>query len=315
MLTACPECRTTFRISQEQLDAKRGLVRCGHCNAVFNAYDALLPEIKMPPAEPEAEALPQVAPAAAGAEPGPNEPAAELLEPRQEPRLDLKFKLEPPEPESAPEPDLRADILAGLAAYREAPPAEPVELPPWLEEATREPESPDSILLSELPVQERAGWAGVARGLFAVLLLLLLIAQALYFLRSPLAAWQPVLRPYLEAACAPFGCQVSLPRDRDALRVESSSLETDPESPSSARLRVAFSNRADQAMAWPHLVLTLTDLRDKPLAQRVFAPREYLPARLMNTSGIKAGQEYEVQLDLDLASLTAAGYRVALEYP
>jgi predicted Zn finger-like uncharacterized protein len=310
MLTACPECRTTFRIGQEQLDAKRGLVRCGHCNAVFNAYDALLPEIRVPPAEPEAEVTPVVAPVVAPAEP---EPAAELPGQRQEPRLDLKFKLEPPEP--APEPDLRADILAGLAAYREEPPAEPVELPPWLEEATREPESPDSILLSELPVQEKAGWWGVVRGLFATLLMFVLIAQALYFLRSPLAAWQPALRPYLEAACAPFGCQVPLPRDRDALRVESSSLETDPESPSSARLRVALSNRAEQAMAWPHLVLTLTDLRDKPLAQRVFAPREYLPARLMNTPGIKAGQEYEIQLDMDLASLTAAGYRVALEYP
>lgn len=311
MLTACPECRTTFRIGQEQLDAKRGLVRCGHCNAVFNAYDALLPEIRVPPAEPEVEAAPEVAPAA---EPEPaGELPEQLPEQRQEPRLDLKFKLEPPEP--APEPDLRADILAGLAAYREEPPAEPVELPPWLEEATREPESPDSILLSELPVPEKAGWAGALRGLFVFLLLLLLIAQALYFLRSPLAAWQPVLRPYLEAACAPLGCQVPLPRDRDALRVESSSLETDPESPSSARLRVAFSNRAEQAMAWPHLVLTLTDLRDKPLAQRVFAPREYLPARHLNTPGIKAGQEYEVQLDLDLASLTAAGYRVALEYP
>ncbi|TCS71300.1 putative Zn finger-like uncharacterized protein [Sulfuritortus calidifontis] len=312
MLTACPECRTTFRISQEQLDAKRGLVRCGHCNAVFNAYDALLPEIRVPPAEAGPETPPVAAPAPAVPEP---EPAAELPGQRQEPRLDLKFKLEPPEPEPAPEPDLRADILAGLAAYREEPPVEPVELPPWLEEATREPESPDSILLSELPVREKAGWQGVVRGLFATLLVLLLIAQALYFLRSPLAAWQPVLRPYLEAACAPFGCQVPLPRDRDALRVESSSLETDPESPASARLRVAFSNRADQAMAWPHLVLTLTDLRDKPLAQRVFAPREYLPARHLNTSGIKAGQEYEVQLDLDLASLTAAGYRVALEYP
>ncbi|NWG86910.1 MAG: DUF3426 domain-containing protein [Hydrogenophilaceae bacterium] len=310
MLTSCPECRTTFRITQEQLDAKRGLVSCGHCNAVFNAYDALLPEIKVPPVEPETEAAPVAAPAEA-------EPAAELQGQRQEPRLDLRFKLETPEPEPKlePEPNLRADILAGLAAYSEEPPTGPVELPPWLEQATQEPESPDSILLSELPVQKKSGLAALGRGLLVTLLLLLLLAQGLYFLRGPLAAWQPVLRPYLEAACVPLGCQVPLARDRDALRVESSSLETDPESPSSARLRVAFSNRADQAMAWPNLVLTLTDVRDKPLAQRVFAPREYLPARHLNTPGIRAGQEYEIQLDMDLGSLSAAGYRVALEYP
>lgn len=305
MLTSCPECRTTFRISQAQLDAKRGLVRCGHCNAVFNAYDALLPEIQAPPDEP-GPAVP--------AEPEARPAVVEPDRPRQEPRLDLGF-----EPASAarpePEPDLRADILAGLAAYREEPPAEPAALPPWLEQATAEPESPDSILLSELPVREKSGWTGLLRGAFALLLLLLLLAQLVYFLRSPLAAWQPMLRPYLEAACAPLGCQIPLPRDRDALRVESSSLETDPENPSSARLRVALSNRAGQAMAWPHLTLTLTDIRDKTLAQRVFAPREYLPARHLGASGIQAKQEYEIVLEMDLGSLTAAGYRVALDYP
>jgi len=50
MLTTCPECRTTFRVSQPQLEARRGLVRCGSCRAVFNAYDTLLPEFQAPDA-------------------------------------------------------------------------------------------------------------------------------------------------------------------------------------------------------------------------------------------------------------------------
>lgn len=320
MLTSCPECRTTFRVGQEQLDAKRGLVRCGHCNAVFNAYDSLLPELSAPPVESG-----QVADSPAAGTSMLDAPNAE----RQEPRLALDFDIASFAPKlgsepSIPTPDIPAPavpvqpepepkIPVGLKAYQAE--AEPVELPPWLEQATQELESPDSILLSELPVQEKIGWAGFTRGLLASLLFLLMLLQGVFFLRGPLAAWQPMLRPYLEAACIPLACTVPLPRDRDALRVESSSLETDPESPSSARLRVAFSNRADQAMAWPHVVLTLTDIRDKTLAQRVFLPRDYLPARLMNTQGIKAGQEYEVELDMDLGNLTAAGYRVALEYP
>jgi predicted Zn finger-like uncharacterized protein len=42
MLTRCPQCATVFRVSTEQLQARQGKVRCGHCANVFNALDALL---------------------------------------------------------------------------------------------------------------------------------------------------------------------------------------------------------------------------------------------------------------------------------
>lgn len=33
----CPNCSSTLQVSQEQLQAKNGLVRCGHCNDIFDA--------------------------------------------------------------------------------------------------------------------------------------------------------------------------------------------------------------------------------------------------------------------------------------
>lgn len=36
-ITQCPHCKTRFRISQEQLDVRRGLVCCGRCQHAFNA--------------------------------------------------------------------------------------------------------------------------------------------------------------------------------------------------------------------------------------------------------------------------------------
>lgn len=42
MLTRCPACRTTFRVTPEQLKARAGKVRCGKCQAVFNALDTLV---------------------------------------------------------------------------------------------------------------------------------------------------------------------------------------------------------------------------------------------------------------------------------
>ena len=41
MVTTCPECRTTFRIRHEELQASRGRVRCGQCSAIFNPFDTL----------------------------------------------------------------------------------------------------------------------------------------------------------------------------------------------------------------------------------------------------------------------------------
>ena len=37
MYTRCPQCRTTFAVSDEQLQAPGGVVRCGECHHVFRA--------------------------------------------------------------------------------------------------------------------------------------------------------------------------------------------------------------------------------------------------------------------------------------
>lgn len=42
MKTRCPDCQTVFRITAEQLAARAGKVRCGHCRKVFNALDGQL---------------------------------------------------------------------------------------------------------------------------------------------------------------------------------------------------------------------------------------------------------------------------------
>ena len=44
MKTRCPGCHTAFRVTPDQLKARAGKVRCGQCQAVFNALDYLLDE-------------------------------------------------------------------------------------------------------------------------------------------------------------------------------------------------------------------------------------------------------------------------------
>ncbi len=61
MLTRCPACQTTFRLHPEQLRARHGEVRCGHCLSAFNALEHLFedpqalakPAQQTPPAPPD----------------------------------------------------------------------------------------------------------------------------------------------------------------------------------------------------------------------------------------------------------------------
>lgn len=54
MLTRCPYCGTTFRVTPEQLKIRQGQVRCGKCRRVFDALRALVEDQtpKPPPAVP-----------------------------------------------------------------------------------------------------------------------------------------------------------------------------------------------------------------------------------------------------------------------
>lgn len=54
MYARCPACLTTFKITPAQLEARRGMVRCGICSAIFHAEQRLL---QVPP-KPDTEAAP-----------------------------------------------------------------------------------------------------------------------------------------------------------------------------------------------------------------------------------------------------------------
>ena len=46
LATRCPHCRTTFRVVQDQLKLRGGLVRCGACKEIFNGTENLLRPIE-----------------------------------------------------------------------------------------------------------------------------------------------------------------------------------------------------------------------------------------------------------------------------
>jgi predicted Zn finger-like uncharacterized protein len=302
MQTSCPECRTAFRVSQDQLGLRRGLVRCGKCNAVFNAYDTLLAELEEPPATTAFSGAPAHDALAGGT--FPPEPSP--------PRVDDAILSSPF--------DSAASTLAGEAAAQG--PVESIEPDATAGDAVTPTvgETSESILLSELP-NRKAGkpalprWQAVLYALASLSLGAGLALQSAYFLRAELVSAWPGSRPMLELLCRIPGCQVPLPRQLDKQAIAAANLEHDPEQKSRVRLTFLLVNRTGQAQAWPHVSLTLTDVREAPVARKLFPPERYLPQGALLRAGMAKGSEREVRLELDIGNLAATGFALGLVYP
>lgn len=147
------------------------------------------------------------------------------------------------------------------------------------------------------------------------LLLLILLAQVLYFQRVEIAARLPGLKPLLTAYCDLLQCSIPLPQKAELMSIESSDLEADPQQENIITLNALLHNRAPYTQAYPSLELSLTDLEDRVVARRTFVPLEYLRTGEDEKSGFAANRELGIKLRLGINELTAAGYKLFLFYP
>lgn len=281
-ITQCPECTTRFKVSEEQLAAHDGLVRCGRCHEVFNAREHLQdeepsPQLSLPIEE---QAIPE-APAIEETSSLPEETNAEIT-------------VEATETDLTPIPNvpgLEEEVLTL---------AQQVDV---IEELTEEVPA---------PAPRKHLWIGV---LVSVLLVLTLVAQTAYIYRVELAAHLPGLKPLLTQYCELMGCTVELPRQAESMSIESSELESDSVQANLITLHALLHNRAPYAQAYPNLELTLTDMQDAAIARRVFQPADYLKVGDDMQKGLAANRELALALRMDTSDLKPAGYRLFLFYP
>jgi predicted Zn finger-like uncharacterized protein len=280
MITLCPDCQTAFRVTDAQLAAREGQVRCGACAHVFDARANLFTETQQ--AAPESATEPLPATDAIAEQDGPVEPGAEAPAPA-----------EPVATESA------------FAAPAEPPP-EDYEAP----EATLPPPSELPFGPAATAPARRGPWVAGSIALVAVL-----FAQALFFFRNDIALLMPESKPLLAEVCATLGCAISLPQRSELMSIEASDLQADAANPNVVILTATLRNRAAFAQAHPALELTLTDAQDLPLARRVLQAGDYIESAPDREAGFAAGAERAIKLTLQLADIKATGYRLYLFYP
>jgi predicted Zn finger-like uncharacterized protein len=277
LVTRCPRCRTLFRVTPAQLQARAGQVRCGRCMHAFDGYAALTAE------------------QASAARAADHEPAEVETMRTDAPQTEPAFA-------SA---DLRENA-DGEARVAGAPPpaAEPAPVASALEEE-------HATAFGQRPLSAHAhAWGWVAGSGVLVLALALQIA---YAYRSDVAARYPAGRPLLMAFCEIAGCSVTLPQRPELVKIEASDVHMiDAHRPALVQLTATLRSYASYDLAYPALDLVLTNANEHALARRIFTPREYLAASRDPNAGIPPNAEITVALELDTGDLNAAGFRLDL---
>lgn len=319
MRTRCPVCSTVFRVTSEQLRLKAGKVRCGQCQAIFNAFDQFVTEsvtvseeqkteAEIPPAaqiETHADAVDTLHSAAISAPtvaaPAPAPAPVQQLVPEAQSVSDA-----PPGGEGVvrlletPEESALAAREAGLMAAREL-----ADTPAYNRWAAG-PLAAQGLGGFEPEATRYAVWPFVV---FSIFLSIALLGQAMIHFRTDLAQRFPILTGLYRMAAI----ELPLPRNAEWVSIESSDLQSD-----NARglfvLQATLHNRANYAQDWPALELTFTDTGDKVVSRRVLRAVEYLPPATESAS-FPANGEIAVKLWIEARDIGAAGYRLYLFYP
>jgi len=347
LATRCTSCGTVFRVVQDQLKVSEGWVRCGRCDAVFNALEGLFDLGRDTP--PEWDDAATRAPSLS-AEPAPRAESAASTDlaiaaptPAQEKGHSSSF------PSTAPAAldDLLADPIGAhlfrkRGAETDKRPSVKVDERDRLEfsdarfdsDLFAENASADDAGLSESPTtdaadlplesahqqpdflrraERRARWrSGPVRTALAAaggLALILLVVQVGHHFRDGAAARWPATRPILAAWCKITDCTLEAPRRIDDLVVDSTAL-TRAIGLDAFVLSVTLKSRSTLPLATPSVDLSLTDGNGRLVARRALAPRDFGAAAV-----IPPGGEAPLQLMLNAGSARVSGYTVEIFYP
>ncbi len=336
-ITRCPNCQTAFRVTEAQLAAHRGKVRCGRCAFVFNAKDCLESEqlaetlsstqntateaashpvntaVDSPPAEP-LTASPEPLPFA--------EQAASIAEPRvdfvamamQSSAADIQYEAMPATEAHAPSAEITEPAPQQTAPALAEAMSEPAVIPPAKETSSYRPiYMDDDHLLAPAPVL-RSKWYAVYMAVI-VLLMLSFAAQLAYHQRTQISMELPWLRPKLISACQALGCSMPLPQNTEMLRSEWSELSYVPEFPNIIQLNATLRNLAQYEQALPMLEVTLTDDQEHIVLKKVFKPSEYLSSHDKKRLQFDAQDELRAFLQIDLGELHSTAYSIYWFYP
>lgn len=336
-----------FRVVQDQLKVSEGWVRCGRCEAVFNAQERLFDlEHDTPPPwhPPEASTAPEPISAED------HDRAAEVYADTEDtdPPIESTALLADPPAWSSPEPTIAAETDEPLANTDAEPVfaeaaldhhGEPHATDPAIdaaghaaavpapagEEAPGDDVTPEFLRQArrqELWQQPAVRWL---LGALVVASALLLAGQVIRHHRQLIAAQHPSTVPWLERFCALAQCRIGTLQRIADVSIETTALTQVPEPVAAAddaasaptaeahllRLAITLRNRGEWPIAMPDVDLSLTGSDGELVARRSLSPHDFGVA----DPQLLPGQDLPLSLRFRVASGRVSGYTVEVFYP
>ena len=345
MYTRCPKCLTWFSVTEEQLGAARGRVRCGQCLVSFDAGSRLWsePDEASAPAHWGEVVEPWDPGRSAGGGAGPD------LEPGPVPGLpDLPHVIGPSEgfggeaepfdplarislratpPDRPPPPfigveEVETDLEFGLDVEPNGPRIGDVRRLSTQAKAEgpsfdrmhdrrasgRRRSQQREILtrIEDLEARQRRRWPALSCAGLA----LLLVVQYAWFMAADLATAFPALTPAIGGFCEATGCRANLPASRHDIRVVSRAVRPHPEYATALTISATLENPADAARPLPAIRFVLYGQDGRPIASRTFEPVEYLEGGSAPPGGIGPGGRVDVGFDLVTPAEAAVSFEL-----
>ena len=342
-VTRCPHCGAKFRVRPEQVKPHAGLVRCGACRGIFDAVEHLI-EGSLPPITTHDDetgdpprtiiqgmpAVEQPAPAtsttAAGTAAEPVAPPPPIVAPPA-PSTSNSGKSSPvlaptPAPTTIAGQSKTAVTQTGTqdvqvrnmdAAGAPSVPATAFDDNTVGAATATSTGETDHYRWRPAPQRVTRG-ARITYGLLSALAVVAFAAQGAYFFRDELASRVPALAPTLALACEQLGCRLEPPRQTDALGFVGADLAADPAHKGLLVFTATLRNSGQQAVAFPHLILTLDGLSGEMVVRKVFTPAEFAPATANLGRGLDGGSEIEIKLYLDASQSNVVGFKIDHAY-
>ncbi len=284
----CPHCQTSFRITNAQVTAADGSVRCGSCLQVFNAMD----QLERAPEESANAENPTVNTEEQTASQTSEKPVIEQQSITQSHEQAL-------EPDKAPDSTMKTKIAPEPLEYDD-------HQQQTIETLIRE--------LDEQQIEEtaniqqhrrkRVGWI-----IAALILSLLLVGQFAWFNRQTLSL-DPALRGFYANLCQLLPCVLPPMVDIGAIRSTELLVRSHPDQQNALQVDAVIINEASHTQPFPNLQLTFTDINGNVIAHRIFTPTEYLAGELAGAVEMPRAQPIRLGLEMIDPGEKAVNYQL-----
>ncbi len=326
MHTQCPDCKTRFLISDDQLRVAQGKVRCSKCHKVFNALESLQkpPQTAAASIEPQPPTLPDtVTDFMSEAD---LEEFAELkakisndLSPQQEEGDEAPAPKQEHEPEHGQGPKIDDDlseVLRELERFEQAKTStggtdtEENADPEGQEgkDATAPPKPIHDPLELLTPKARPRKRGGILWSIGILLSLAIALSQLAWFEREKLMHY-PEGRMLLQTACGYIGCELPTIRAPEKIQVLSRAITMHPKIENALLIQLTIANDASFPQPLPLLQISLFSSEEMLVVQRRFKPSEYLTGSV-KPSSMSPGKAVYVELAIEDPGNDVTGFKL-----